>query len=240
MELKKINPPQIGRKTLSDQVYEFLKGAIIFQEIPQTKLGVKLNETELASLLGVSQTPIREALNMLRKEGLVLGNSYQGSTVIDFSIEDIDNIFEMREILEITVIRHAYRKFTKEDYEKLEEILNEYENVYSDLDFREISEVNNRFHNYLVDKSGNKWLKKFLDSINDYLIMVRSPIMKTRKENKGLDNREAIIEHKEILNALKNGDLNQAEMAMKKHINRVKKEICVYLEKRDADMPLKE
>ncbi|MFZ7103829.1 MAG: GntR family transcriptional regulator [Peptococcaceae bacterium] len=225
MNHKNTMKPEIGRKTLSNQVYDYLKQAIIFQEIPQVKIGTKLNESELASLLGVSLTPLREALNMLRKEGFVVGNSFQGSTVINFSLEDIENIFELREILELAVIRQAYKNFGEEDYLYLEQILSEYEQAYYELDFKQISAINQQFHNYLAEKSSNKWLKNTLDSIVEYLILVRAPLMKKRKESKEFDTRRAVTEHKEIVSSLKGKDLKKAEDAMKRHINRLKQEI---------------
>ncbi|MFZ7103802.1 MAG: GntR family transcriptional regulator [Peptococcaceae bacterium] len=233
------NSMGIGKKTLTNRVYEFIKQGIMYQEFAQFNLGKRLNETEIATLLGVSPTPIREALNMLKSEGLVVGNSYQGSFVIDFSLEDINNIFDIRELLELEVIRKAFSNLKQEDINRLEQILSQYENAYQNMDLKMISEYNNSFHGYLMEKTGNKWLKNILESIREFLILARAPLMKKRKENKEFDKKEAVFEHKEILLALKQKDLQKAESVMKGHINRMRIEMCSFLESKQKNLLLR-
>src|SRR5580704_12484967 len=111
-----------GRRTMTDAVYEQLKAAIVELRIPP---GAPLREAEIAQGLSVSKTPVREALGRLEQDGLVTLNSFRSATVTDYTARDLQEIYELREIIEVAAARAAAESMSEKGLADLGRIASE-------------------------------------------------------------------------------------------------------------------
>ena len=152
-----------------------------------------LREMTIASGLGVSRTPVREALRQLELEGLVRIIPNNGASIIGISPKDLKDIYEMRARLEGMCARWAIRNKTEEDIARLEEISDLSEFHVQKGRYDKVLELDNEFHHYL-----ERIRKKTLSS--------QERVVKT------------IQEHRDIIDAIKSGDEDKAEECTKSHI----------------------
>ena len=209
---------RIERLTLRDQVYNELRNMILINEYPA---GTRLNEGELAKRLGVSVTPVREALNKLSGDGLIYSDPRQGSFVRSFTDDDIKNILNIRCALEVLALEQAFGGLAAADIASLDEIQRSYAAEYqtSPPNHKAAALWNTSFHNYFVEKTGNTWLKSMLDSLNTYSSFARAPITRIS------DGRSSIAEHREIIDSLKANDLDRAILGIRNHIDRMRENL---------------
>ncbi|WP_146344327.1 GntR family transcriptional regulator [Phaeobacter marinintestinus] len=187
--------------------YETLLG-----EIRDGKLlpGDRLRETELAERLGVSRTPVREAIRQLEADGLVIHVPRQGATIRRLDYAEVMELYEMRAVLEGTAARLAARAAS--DIEIAELVA-----INRDLAAAETPEeafrLNRVFHAALLDAAKNRFLRKSMSGLQKAL-MILGPT--TLAETDRFDN--AVQEHNAILDALQNRDGREAEHQMGAHI----------------------
>jgi DNA-binding GntR family transcriptional regulator len=148
-------------RTLKEQIVRLLRGAILSGKI---KTGERLNESELARDLGLSRIPVREALQQLQEQGLVVDIPRRGKFVVDLSDEDIQKINSLRLVLEAEALRLCKAKITPEGLSALASLVNLMEQS------REVSEIEAstldiEFHRTVWHHSGNEYLAKALESI---------------------------------------------------------------------------
>src|ERR1035437_5903284 len=148
-------------RTLKEQIARILRGAILSGKI---KTGQRLNESELARDMGLSRIPVREALQQLQEQGLVVDIPRRGKFVVDLSEEDIQKINSLRIILEAEVLRLCRAKITPEGLKSLADLVKKMEQS------REVSEIEAsaldiEFHRVLWLHSGNESLAKTLENI---------------------------------------------------------------------------
>ena len=202
------------RQTLATQVYEYLKEMIMLNELPG---GTRLNEAELGSKLSVSPTPIREAVNKLRGEGLVMSDSWKGSRVRELSDRDVLQILDLRRVLEIHALEKVVDGISHDDLAWLTHNQQEYEAAYTRTppDRRKAAQINADFHLFSARKANNPWLTSLLERQTDFLHVARAPI--TQKS----DGSISIKEHAAIVEALTNGDSRDAVLLLEDHLVRV-------------------
>jgi DNA-binding GntR family transcriptional regulator len=148
-------------RTLKDQVGRILRGAILSGKI---KTGERLNESELARSLGLSRIPVREALQQLQEQGLVIDIPRRGKFVVDLSDEDIQKINSLRLVLEAEALRLCRAKITPHGVNALVRIVEKMEKS------REVSEIEAsaldvEFHRTVWLHSGNEYLAKILENL---------------------------------------------------------------------------
>lgn len=210
------------RVSLSCQVYEHMKQAIILQEVPEFQMGAKINEAAVAKMFTCSVTPVREAINRLRRDGLIVGDSYQSSSIVRFTVQDVKNIFDVRKYLETGVLQQAMQKVTHKDIEYLRKCNNTYREAYERFDEEEIIGSNRLFHNHLVQLSGNELLLRMLESIQEQVAMLRAPIAQARQEKGDLSQLLLPVrEHERLLDALEEESYEKAHDALIAHIERI-------------------
>ncbi|MDY3282463.1 GntR family transcriptional regulator [Dysosmobacter sp.] len=220
------------RKTLTEQVYRTLKEEIILQQTPELKMGARINEVELAARLGCSTTPLREALNMLRRDNLIVTNAFHYSEVVSFSRKDIHDLLSIREELELSALRQALPNITAEDIQNLKDIQVEYERVYRKSDFLETYVVNRKFHDYILSRADNRILSNLLDGLSEQCALLRSSSMvETRRTFSPCGVFPPVVEHGQILTAIEDGDSEAACQAMSRHIRRVHDDVCSYYDR---------
>ena len=196
--------------SLDKLAYEKIKEAILtFQFLPNDALV----EGELASQLGISKTPVRDALMRLEKEGLVTRVPYKGTYVSDINNQDMANIFHIRIVLEGLAIQLATDLLTEEDFQKMEKLIAEHAEALKKGDVRGVSRINTEFHNIIVNRCSNPRLQQMLHNLDDHLKRYRLLSI-----SQGMRTEKSVPEHQAILDALRAHDSRRAEEAMQNHL----------------------
>lgn len=193
--------------TKTELVYEHLKENIINGLIEQ---GEKIVAREVARQLGVSDIPVREALKKLESEGLVENVPHVGSRVSAVNIQKANEIFAIRTELEAFATRLAAQNAKADEVEELQKIVDEINTALLNADVRKISRLNTAFHQRLYQLSGNEMLCELIISLMDRSQYSRSvfTLIPDRKEK---SNQE----HQEIVDALRKGNAEEAEKALR-------------------------
>lgn len=203
----------VTRANAAERAYERLKQAILADEF---EAGAPLREERLATELGVSRTPVREALRRLGAEGLVVMDSNRGGRVPQWSEQDIEEIYAMRIYLEPYAARVAALTFTPEQGDRLEELIDQ-----ADTTARlsipsaemEYAQRTLEFHRAVISASGDRHLQNVYSSIVNLPILYRSRHRYSHDRlGQGLD------EHRLLVRALRERDPEWAEAIMKQHI----------------------
>lgn len=221
-ELFKINDYEL----LSKKVYHVLKERIIKEDL---KPGEKILEVNIGEQLGVSRTPIREALRELAAEGFVKMIPNQGMMVSNVSIEEIKEVLQIRKLLEGFAASITAKKINKGEIKKLEKIIEKMNISISKDDVLVYSDLNGEFHNLILKVCGNKRLIKICANLSgsDHRFRIRA----LRDNSERL--KYSLKEHQEIVDALKKKDSEQADRRSKKHIENVLKNILAYKSKEE-------
>lgn len=179
--------------------------------------GERLFEEPLAESLGVSRTPVRQALAMLEVEGLVSIEPNRGAFVCSFGVEDVWDIYDLRAELEGYGARRAASRITESDLDGLRVIVEEQEAIdfsgRREDEVRRLVAVNRRFHEGIVSAGGNRRLEFLISRTIQVPLMFKAFFWYTE--------RERIISnhyHRQILNALARRDGYRAEIVMREHV----------------------
>ena len=221
-------PKVKGYELLNEKVYRALKEKIIKGTI---KPGTKISEGEIAKQMGVSRTPIREAMRKLEVDGLVIMNPNKGGQVIDFSIEDLQEVLQIRKLLEGFAAYIAAKKISDKEIIKLGEIIEKMRNAATKSDIATYTNLNSQFHNVILKLSGNKRLIRLCSSLSghEYKFQIEALTLLERL-------KYSIEEHIKILEALKKGNSIEAKSLSQLHIENVLKNILLYKKgKKDED-----
>ena len=175
----------------------------------------ELREVALGKELGVSRTPVREALRQLELEGLVTIIPNKGAFVTGITQKDIQDIYEMRFMLEGLCARWATEHITEEQLEELEEIifLSEFHSRRYASSADQVTELDGRFHRVLYEASQSRMLSHVLTDFHRYSLMARRSSMVSEERA-----RKSIREHKQILRAIRDNDANLAEQLANEHV----------------------
>lgn len=173
----------------------------------------ELKEKALADDLGVSRTPVREALRQLELEGLVTIIPNKGAIVVGISGKDIQDIYEIRSRLEGLCAKWAANSITADELDELEENIYLSEFHVKKEHFEQVVELDSRFHEILYKSSNSKMLDNLLSDFHHYVERVRRITLSNPERAKN-----AIEEHKKIVEALRNRDSDKAETLANQHI----------------------
>jgi DNA-binding GntR family transcriptional regulator len=209
--MPKINPSNLS---LVNQAYKELKRIILEYRVP---LGGKLNEGELAAALGISRTPVREAINRLEKEGLVQIFPQRGAFVVRFSEKDVFELFLIRENLEGLAARLAAERINEENLVKLESCIQGFQEPFTEKDVQRYAKEDFRFHQTIVAVSDAQRLIKMISTLYDHIRIFRLTTL-------GLSSRmkTSLAEHRLLIEAFQRRDSEQAEQMMRQHIHHVR------------------
>lgn len=154
-----------GLASLEYLAYERIKEAIITLELlPRSSLV----EVQLAERLGISKTPLRAALMQLEREGLVDSVPYKGSRVAPVSFTQISRLYQLREAIEVYVVRAAIRSFTEADLDALEAVLQRQEQAVSARDYDAANVLDRQFHRYPVERLDNPYMIEIFGNVLDH------------------------------------------------------------------------
>lgn len=200
-----------GYRPLRDLVFEALKDAILTQKLHP---GERLLESELAVELGVSRTPIREAIRRLEQEGLVIMLPRKGAYVAGISLKDIHEVYEIRAALESLALELAAKYITDEELAELALQVSEEEALTDAGRLNEIIFIDSSFHDLIYQYARNSKLTQFVEILQEQFKRFRAlPLGGSARSN------TALQEHQQILEALKNHDSELASKLAKKHID---------------------
>jgi DNA-binding GntR family transcriptional regulator len=197
--------------SLRTKIYKQLKNDILNGVY---KPGESLIEMKLAKEMGVSRTPVREAIRQLELEGLVSSIPNKGVIVEGITEEDVEDIYTIRKMIEGLAARWAAEKITDEQLEELREILDLMEFYTGKKDIDKVSEMDTRLHDVIFRACKSRPLESVLTNYHHFIKRARLVSMKS--EGRAL---ASLREHQEIYEALKNRDGDAAEKAMIKHIS---------------------
>lgn len=208
---------KIDYPNLRERVYKILKKSIIRQKFES---GTRLVEKEIANKFAVSRTPVREAIGQLKAEGLVVAVPRRGIFVVHLSHKDIEDIYEVREVLETLAVRLAVSTLTDEEITKLRQILERYDAVLNTENYLLCFDLDREFHLQLVKISHNKKLIEIMENLEGSIQVSRWINCKERARK-----QMSSSEHKLILDALAKRDANLTSKMVAKHIKRVKEDL---------------
>jgi DNA-binding GntR family transcriptional regulator len=178
----------------------------------------RLVEEQLAERLGVSRTPVRQALTMLEAEGLVEVAPNRGATVCSFSVEDVWDIYDLRAVLEGHAARRAAGRITNSELARLGELTGEMEGLAGrfedhEEEIRTLVGLNQGFHGIIVEASRNRRLQRLINRTVEIPLMFKAFFWYTPHE-RVISNHY----HRQILEALEKGDADRAEIIMREHV----------------------
>ena len=202
---------------LRDVVFNTLRNAILTGELSP---GERLMEIKLADKLGVSRTPIREAIRKLELEGLVVNTPRKGAEVANISAEDLRDVLEVRRSLEVLAISLACEKMTEETLELLYENIDAFKHSIDAKATSDIASVDVTFHDIIYKSTGNNRLIQILNNISEQMYRYRFEYIK----NKESWNR-LVEEHLNIYEAIKNRDKDLAVKSILLHIDNQERDI---------------
>lgn len=199
--------------SLADQVFEKLENDIITGVYPRGEI---LTELKLVEALGVSRTPIREALRRLEQERLIT-DAGKGSLVLGITLEDLMDIMDIRQRIEGLAAFYAAKNITEEGKEKLQQIRQKQDYYYSVHDVDNLRKVDDMFHDTIYELCGRT-------VVHDTLLPLHRKTMRYRRlvlnDSGRLEN--SVLEHSQICDAICSGDSFTAEALITKHIANAK------------------
>lgn len=197
--------------TVSESVYQKLRDHLIFGYF---KPGQRLAEEQLAEQMGVSRTPVREALLRLEQEGLIQMLPRQGAVVRRISLEEARQVYEVRALLEGLAARLTVQHMTPQDLSAIRKALDASFEVMEQGDTRSLVIHNNHFHDLIGDTSRNVVLKKILNLLHTQVNLLRITLWSTFPDRL----EQTLREHERIYEAMAAGDEDGAEQAAREHI----------------------
>lgn len=196
---------------LRDVVFNTLRQAILKGELEP---GERLMEIQLAERLGVSRTPVREAIRKLELEGLVVMVPRKGAEVSSITEKSLRDVLEVRKALEELAAELACQRMTEEEIIEAEKQLEEFKTVIQGDDLTKIAEMDVQFHELIYMGTKNERLIQMLNNLREQMYRYRMEYIKD-KEKRGT----LAAEHAEIINMIKNHHIEGAKEASRKHID---------------------
>jgi DNA-binding GntR family transcriptional regulator len=209
----------VSKILTSEHVYTRIKDLILSQEL---KYGQPINETELTNLLGVSRTPVREALKKLEAKKLVEIIPHRGAIVLGINVKDIEEIFVIRQSLEGTCGFLAAKLISDANLDIIEEQLTEADNYCASGLFSEAAKAGKYIHELIMSIVDNERIIEILSDFNESLIYLDKIAI-------NIDGRvlRSNQEHRMIFEALKRRDSDDVRKCIEKHIQSTKEDLII-------------
>jgi len=206
----------IQHSSLSEKIYDMLKDQITSEEL---RPGQRLLDDQLASTFGVSRTPVREALARLSNEGLVEIVSRSGAYVKKLTREDIEEIYEIRRVLESLAARKATTFITDKQIEQLSLLLEKAKHSGKDS-YKAHIDLDIKLHDLILNSCHNKRLTSIMANLYTLIHVFRMRVGKNKEKGE-----QALKDHEAIFEAIKAKDAKKAEKVMMEHIEKSKDSI---------------
>ena len=211
MPNRRLNPVDLDSyKPLRDLVLEAIRSAIMNGTLQPRE---RLMEIQLAEELGVSRTPIREALRKLELEGFIVMVPRKGAYVADLSFKDIADVFEIRAALEGLAAGLAAERITEDELENMERLIVGKQEAINSGDIDKLVEVDTSFHELLYKASRNNRLAAIISNLREQIQRFRLTSLSFPGRNK-----ESLQEHKQLVEAIQARDSQLARQLAQEHI----------------------
>lgn len=202
--------PRKKRSLFREEICDYIKESIIAGEL---KPGDRIVETRCAKELGVSQSPVREAIRALEIIGLVENRPFQGSFVKEHTIKDVKDSYKVLISLETLGMKYAIESITDEQLEEIYEVMKEMEAAAEDHDFNLYIKLNTLFHHKIMEVSRNSMLLRLWNQCH---VREWTFILTKRLSDRGLENLAG--RHQEIYEALAERNEEKALKAVASHL----------------------
>lgn len=196
---------------LRDVVLKKLRRAILLEEL---KAGERLPEIRLADKLGVSRTPIREAIRKLELEGLVIMVPRRGAIVAQINEKNLKDVLEVRRVLDMLSAELASERIDEARKDALKRACREFEEAVKSGDLREIAQKDVALHNIIIEATGNITLQQMIDNLAEQMYRYRVKYLKDDARYEML-----VKEHQAIYESIVTGDREAAARFAKEHID---------------------
>ncbi len=210
-------------KPLRDKIATSIRESIIDGRI---KPGERLMEPDVAKMLGVSRTPLREAFFQLESEGFVKVTPRRGAVVSELSVKDAEEIYSIKSALEGLAARLAAKNMSEEDLAELEALTSSMEKKSADKlpDHRAILELNAQFHQVINRASGNEKLLHLVNLLRRQTLRYNYIYLSVMSHI-----QRSVQEHRDIISALRRQDAATAERLISSHGENAGKSLCDYI-----------
>jgi len=204
-----LRPSGFETSSLADRAYHAIRDMIVSLEL---RPGAVIDERRLMERLGIGRTPTREALRRLAQERLVEVYPRRGMFVTSVEIHDLASLAEVRLVLESHVARLAAERATDEDRSAMDDLLEELERR-DDLDARGLMALDERIHRQVYGSAHNPFLESTLEEY--YVLALRIWYLAL---DRARELEQAVLGHRELLEAIRDGDADRAEATMRRHV----------------------
>lgn len=206
-------------KPLRDIVCEAMRQAMVDGVFHP---GERLMEIQLAEDLGVSRTPVREAIRKLELEGFVVIIPRRGTYVADISIRDINEVYEIRIALDVLAAGLAAARISSEDFIKLNEYLHEIEECIENNHTDKLVELDVAFHDVLYHASNNKRLVGIISNLREQMTRIRTRSMNYRDRR-----HETFQEHRKLVAAIADKNVEEAKRIAREHLENAERTLLM-------------
>lgn len=218
----KNNESKIKRTFMKDEVYNKLRKWIVTGELVP---GTKLRDLDLSEQLGISRTPIREALLRLENDGLVVTKANRWTLVSPINLKEAESIYSIVWTLERLAMEQAFPHISSKEIEELEQLNERFNQTIKTAEIFAILQADNEFHNKIIQLSNNLELPKLLSSLK-----VRVQRIEIHYFSQIDAKNKSYNEHQQIIHAIKNQDLHHAIDAIKANWKNSLERIRLYTE----------
>ena len=204
---------------LRDKAYVTIKQKLLHRDIQP---GERIRENLLAEEVSMSRTPVREAISQLTTEGFIVSLPRKGLFCASITREEMLDFLKIRESLEILAVRECLERATDEEIGRLDALLADYERAITSGTRREASDLDSQFHMSIAEMSKNRKLIRFIAEIGYFMCLART---KERPELTIEEREMSIRQHRAILEALHQRDVNRSVKAMRTNILGMKRKL---------------
>lgn len=222
---------------LYEQIYEVLWQSLLDGEIGP---GTKIRDTEWAARLGVSRTPVREALRKLEHDNVLEAQDHGGYRFRRLEPAELIELYDCRAVLEGLAAAKAATRVTADDIAALSALQQETQGTVERGDFQAALELTTAFHQRIIDASGQPHLSKLLHSLKRMTLLARALLLSSAQRSR--DSHQAyadhmaavLLDHDAILAALRTGDADSSERLMRNHLARTATDMQALIAERAA------
>lgn len=193
-----------------EEAYTYLKEQILSGKLlPETPI----SELQVSKTLEISRTPIREAIRDLESEGLLVTYPSRGAFVASISPYDMEEIYELRILLETWALEKSIGRITDQELASMEE---EFQTAHKADDWQTLHEADRDLHRLITERAGSRRLMAFLDTLNAQIERIRRISSKEPERSE-----RSFEEHMEIIRCIRSRDLEKSKDALKRHLRSV-------------------
>ena len=222
--------PLENRKSAGEHIFEHLKQAIIRGDIPP---GSRMVETRIAETMGVSRTPVREAIHKLEREGLLTKKAHSGFSVAGVTREDIEECFGIRAVLEGYAARLATVNHTQEQLKPLIHANDVFQQYLEQDNLEALPKVNTELHGIIYELSGSPKLIKMINDIREQILRFRTMILRDRTMA-----RESHKDHSDMLAMMQERREDEVEKLVREHILRGQKAVLLQYDREHREQSI--